>query len=544
MSTTDFLSPQNLSGELLPLLGGMLSGQTENETLAKILSPCLLSSDSDFNAVIIVRSSEPFQIIPYDPYEFFENGEVLQSEIYEKLPALLRILEIHLTPLETASIPPELRLDFIQNMATIEYILHPIITSSGIAGVLLNTKTKGSFSEKNKTAMADFASLASFILSFSKRVEALKAVEAKESLTKRLDIMGKVAGTMAHDINNLLSGIFGSLELLDSFVDEPDANRLIEIIRDCALKAKDLTHGLLSYGRTSPKRWKKINVEKLLNELRDYVSQSFPNTVDFNIRLDKDINNMTGNHTQIYQVLLNLCVNAKDALNENGGSITVSARNLTVDSMNATEFPALEFGRYIHLIVEDSGNGIEPENVQKLFEPYFTTKRAKGGSGLGLYIVYNIVQAHQGTIEVESELSRGTRFDCYFPATIVPEIPVKKADIIMLIEDDPIISDLLAELFESHDYEVIKIASAFEGVRILTEEIKVSVIISDYHLSDMDGYAFTSQIRSLGIEEPVIITTGDNSVVKSDIFAPLSRVKVLLKPFEFEDLLDTVKELA
>ncbi len=544
MSTTDFFSPQNLSDELLPLLGGMLSGLTDNETLAKILPPCLLASDSDFSAIIVTRNREQFEIIAYDPYELFENGDVFQGEILEKLPALLRMLEIHHSPIETASIPPEMRLEFIEDMAAIQYIIHPITTVNGIAGVLFNAKTQSSFSEKNRTSIAEFASLAAFIFAFSKKVEILKATEAKESLTKRLDIMGKVAGTMAHDINNLLSGIFGSLELLTSFVDEPDANRLIEIIRDCALKAKDLTHGLLSYGRTSPKRWEKIQVEKLLAELREYVSQSFPKTIDFSIRLERDINTMTGNHTQIYQVLLNLCVNAKDALGENKGAITVSARNLTVDSMNATEFPSFEFGKYIHFIVEDTGNGIEPENVQKLFEPYFTTKRAKGGSGLGLYIVYNIIQAHQGTIEVESEPAKGTRFDCYFPATIIPETQVKTADIIMLIEDDPVISDLLAELFESHDYEVIKIASAFEAIRILTEELKVSIVISDYHIEDMDGYAFTSQIRSLGIEVPIIITTGDSSVINSNIFSPFDHVKTILKPFEFEDLLDTVRELA
>jgi len=120
---------------------------------------------------------------------------------------------------------------------------------------------------------------------------------------------------------------------------------------------------------------------------------------------------------------------------------------------------------------------------------------------------------------------------------------VKKADIIMLIEDDLVISDLLAELFESHDYEVIKIISASEAVRILTEELKVSLIISDYHLADMDGYAFTSQIRGLGIEVPVIITTGDNNVASSDIFGPFKNLRVLLKPFEFEELLDIVREL-
>ena len=253
---------------------------------------------------------------------------------------------------------------------------------------------------------------------------------------------------------------------------------------------------------------------------------------------------MSGDYTQIYQILLNLCVNAKEAQNNNSGTITVSARNLTVDSSNAIEFPALEFGKYIHFVVEDTGKGIEPENIQKLFEPYFTTKRAKGGTGLGLYIVYNIIQAHQGTIEVESHPPRGTRFDCYFPAVISLPMQVKKSEIIMLVEDEIVICDLLAELFESQDYDVIKVSTASEAIRVLTEELKVSVIVTDYHLEDMDGYAFASQIRNLGMDIPIIVTTGDSNVANSNIFSPFPRVKVLPKPFEFEDLLSAVQQIS
>jgi CheY-like chemotaxis protein len=113
----------------------------------------------------------------------------------------------------------------------------------------------------------------------------------------------------------------------------------------------------------------------------------------------------------------------------------------------------------------------------------------------------------------------------------------------MLVEDEIVICDLLAELFESHDYDVIKVPTASEAIQVLTEELKVSIIITDYHLEDMDGYMFTSQIRNLGIDIPVIITTGDSNLVNSNIFSPFSRVKILSKPFEFEELLSTVQKL-
>jgi signal transduction histidine kinase/CheY-like chemotaxis protein len=544
MSTTDYFSPQNYSEDLLMLLGGILSGTPIEETLRKILSACLLASDSDFDALIITPKGQPFQIITYDPFEFFENTEVFQHEILYKIPALLRMLEISPGALETWNIPPELRFEFVQKLASIEYVIHPVICSSEISAILLSAKLKEKFSAENKASIANFASLISFIFNFIKKAEAIKTVEAKESLSKRLDIMGKVAGAMAHDINNLLSGIFGSLELLNFYIDNPEANRLIEIIRDCALKAKDLTRGLLSYGKTSQKKWEKIHLEKLLFELKEYATQTFPKTVDFSLRIDRDINSMNGNYVQLYQVLLNLCVNAKEALNNNTGAITVSARNLVVDSCNATEFPSLEFGKYIHLVVEDNGTGIKPDDIPNLFEPYFTTKRTKGGAGLGLYIVYSIVQAHQGTIEVESLPSKGTRFDCYFPASLSPQEKVKNSKIIMLIEDEVVIGGILSELFESHDYDVINLTSASEAIKVLTEELKVSVIITDYHLNDMDGFSFTTQVRELGIQIPVIVTTGDSNVLKSNIFAPFCDVKLILKPFEFEDLLNTVQQIA
>ena len=185
MSTTDYLAPKNLFNDLLPLLGGILSGESASDIFHKLLPPCLLSTNSDFTALILTPAGQPPQIITYDPYEFFENAEILQNEINTKIPAILRMLEIYPEPLETANIPPELRFDFIQELESVQYFIYPIVGTSGILGLLINAKLKGLFSASDKTFVSDFVSLVSFIMSFRKKYEASKAAEAKESLNKR-----------------------------------------------------------------------------------------------------------------------------------------------------------------------------------------------------------------------------------------------------------------------------------------------------------------------------------------------------------------------
>ena len=224
----------------------------------------------------------------------------------------------------------------------------------------------------------------------------------------------------------LLSSIFGSLNLLRKRVEQTEnIQKLIDNIENCSVRARDLTKGLLSFGKPTPKRKELVRPLQLLGEITKIVSQTFPKTITLTEEIDKNLYDIVGNGTEIYQVLLNLCVNAKEAINEKG-NIKIIAKNITINENNIAFLPLLQTGKYVRFSVTDDGVGIDEKHLTKIFDPYFSTKVKDTGSGLGLYVSYGIIKAHNGIIDVTSKLQSGTTFDVYIPAFEPPK--EKKAE--------------------------------------------------------------------------------------------------------------------
>ena len=255
------------------------------------------------------------------------------------------------------------------------------------------------------------------------------------------------------------------------------------------------------------------------------------------------LHNIIGNGTEIYQILLNLCVNAKESI-EGNGKIVLSGSNLLVDDSNTINYPLLDRGKFVKFSVSDTGTGIDEENLSKIFDPYFSTKQKDTGSGLGLYVSYGIIKAHKGHIDVTSSKGIGTTFDVYLPV-FEPQKSIKPREsdkIIMLADDEEMLSDLLAEMLESSGYYVIKVRSGEEVITVLTEELKVDLLIIDYNMPAMNGLECIAKIRSLNFKLPVILSTGSISFEDED----LKRYKVskkIMKPYEFDTMLSTIKQL-
>ncbi len=349
---------------------------------------------------------------------------------------------------------------------------------------------------------------------------------------------------MAHDFNNLLSSIFGSLHLLRNRVPESEnVFRLIDNIENCSVRARDLTKGLLSFGKPTAKRKEIVMPNFLLSEISKVVTQTFPSTITLEEKISEGLHNILGNGTEIYQILLNLCVNAKESI-EGKGKIILSASNLLVDDSNIIEYPLLDRGKYIKFSVSDNGTGIDEDNISKIFDPYFSTKQKDTGSGLGLYVSYGIIKAHKGHIDVTSKKGSGTTFDVYLPV-FEPRESSKQKDsdkIIMLADDEEMLSELLAEMLESSGYYVIKVKSGEEALTVLTEELKVDLLIIDYNMPEMNGLECIGKIRNLNFNLPVILSSGSLRFDDEE----LSRYKVsskIMKPYEFDTMLDTIKKL-
>jgi CheY-like chemotaxis protein len=364
---------------------------------------------------------------------------------------------------------------------------------------------------------------------------------------QKLETIGKLSSGMAHDFNNLLSSIFGSLNLLKKRVPQKEnVIRLIDNIENCSVRARDLTKGLLSFGKPTPKRKELIKPNILLGEIIKVISQTFPKKVSLQYDLQDNLYDVLGNATEIYQVLLNLCVNAKEAMDENGGTITLKAFNVTVNNKNIINYPLLNKGNYVCFYVKDDGSGIGEDNLQRIFDPYFSTKEKETGSGLGLYVVYGIIKAHNGHVDVTSKLNGGTQFDVYLPSyeptKVARTIPSDK--IILVADDEIMLRDLLSELLESNGFTVIRVVSGVEALKVLTEEIKVDLIILDYNMPEMNGLECITEIRKFNKSIPIILSSGSLGLNGHQIdMKKMGINSIVNKPYEFDTMLATIQEL-
>ncbi len=375
----------------------------------------------------------------------------------------------------------------------------------------------------------------------------LVSTELEDSLlqSQKMETIGKLASGMAHDFNNLLSSIFGSLNLLKrKLTDRVDVKYLVENIESCSIRATDLTKGLLNYGKPTPRRKTPVNPADLLNELLKVIKETFPDEITIEHNFNHSIQNIMGNSTEIYQVLMNLCINAKEAI-KNDGIISVEAKNILIDEDNQADFPVLAKGRYVRFSVLDNGEGISEQNLKKIFDPYFSTKKKDTGSGLGLYVTYGIIKAHNGHIEVTSEIGEGTRFDIYIPSFEKPteESQTKTEKIILLADDEIMLRDLLAELLESYDYQVVCVQNGSEVLKVLTEEIKADLLIIDFNMPEMDGLTCIRKLRNNNLKIPTVLSTGSASAANDNEISGLQIDAVLTKPYEFEQMLEVVQKL-
>ena len=415
-----------------------------------------------------------------------------------------------------------------------------------LASIIIGRK-RSTFSEVDADNAEQFAALLSFTISNNKTRELNTALESRLLQSQKLETIGKLSSGMAHDFSNLLSSIFGSINLLKKRIsDKEDAYRLLDNIENCSIRARDLTRGLLSFGKPTPKRRELIKPNSLLSEISKVITQTFPAKIIFESHIEENLYDILGNGTEIYQVLLNLCVNAKEAISDKG-KIILAAENISINDSNIENHPLLEKGNYLWFSVKDTGSGIKEEDVNKIFDPYFSTKdkQSGSGSGLGLYVTYGIIKAHKGHIEVSSIISQGTTFDVYIPAfePMAEDKKVSSDKIVLLVDDETMLRDLLAELLESYGYNVIKVSSGNEALKVLTEEIKVNLAIIDYNMPEMDGLKCIDKIRELKFEMPIILSSGSIYFEKDFDYKKAGITAILSKPYEFETMLSTIQKL-
>ena len=533
--------------EMQQILAFLLKEKSLKSISDRIIERISLLSDSDFGLIYLNEKNSDTDLYFYDPNSLLKSNSEFRKNISVNFSYINKWIAINKRPLFVNNSSENIGYNLAQTLQCSSLIIAPCIFEDNILASIIVGKKNSSYKSFAANNVEQFASILAFAISSVRSRELNAALEGRLAQAQKLETIGKLSSGMAHDFNNLLSSIFGSLNLLKKRIPErEDITKLLENIENCSIRAKDLTKGLLTFGKPTPKRKELIKPNLLLQEISKVIKETFPKRISLNENFAKNLHDILGNTTEIYQVLLNLAVNAKEAIAQNG-EINLKAQNISIDDKNLMEYPLLSKGNYVWVSVSDSGSGIDEENLMRIFDPYFSTKTndTNSGSGLGLYVTYGIVKAHNGQIEVSSKIGQGTTFDVFIPSyeptKIIASSNAEK--IILLADDEIMLRDLLAELLESYGYSVIKVATGAEVIKVLTEEIKVDLAIIDYNMPEMNGLDCTKKIRELKFKFPIILSSG--SLIINDNFeiSKYGANGMIAKPYEFELMLETIKKL-
>jgi two-component system, cell cycle sensor histidine kinase and response regulator CckA len=397
------------------------------------------------------------------------------------------------------------------------------------------------------TLVRDEAGIPKSILIINTDITEKKALETKFLRSQRMDSIGALAGGIAHDLNNALAPVIMGAELLREAPDQGSREKFLDIITTNAQRATGLVKQILSFARGSGGQSGPVRLGDLTSEMAKMIQDTFSKSIRFSVNVPhKGLWIVRGDTTEFHQVLLNLCVNARDAMPE-GGRLTLSAQNVTLDAAAAAANDAAP-GRYVMISVADTGSGIPPEVLPRIFEPFFTTKKGDKGTGLGLATVAGIVKHHGGFIAIETESGKGTEFKIHLPAMDSAGIaeaaaketvlPAGHGELILVIDDEESVRELTKTTLESYGYRVVTAQNGLQGIaRFMENQEEIKLIITDTDMPQMDGMGAIRAIKEAKPDLPVIIASGskrDPAELQKTDFVHL---KYLEKPYSLDQLL-------
>ena len=369
--------------------------------------------------------------------------------------------------------------------------------------------------------------------------------------TQRLESVGRLASGIAHDLNNILSPVLLGADLLLDSVQDPGGRDLLDMIKTSSQRGAAILRQLLLFGRGEEDGHGALALEPLIRDMLKIVAETFPKNVSVQSRVAPDLPAVLGNVTHLHQVLMNLCINARDAMPA-GGRLTLDARAETVDADLAKACAAPATGPHVVLEVADTGSGIPPEILDKIFDPFFTTKPAGQGTGLGLSTVLGLVRSHRGFIRVDSRPGAGTRFRIYLPAApaegpatpaaAAAALPPGHGEGILVVDDEPAARDVVRQILERHGYRVFAVAGGAEALALYDRDpARIQLVITDLMMPGMDGAALLRHLRQSATDLKAIAMTGGLSRAEMAQALEAESAEFLLKPFGAAVLLETVR---
>ncbi|HEY3897080.1 MAG TPA: PAS domain S-box protein [Chthoniobacter sp.] len=380
-----------------------------------------------------------------------------------------------------------------------------------------------------------------------------KKLEQQFLRAQRMESIGTLAGGIAHDLNNSLSPIIMSLDLLKMRFPDPDSQELLETVSASARRGADMVKQVLSFGRGVDGRRMVVQVKHLIREIEKITNDTFPKNITVQSNVPHDLWPILGDPTQLHQVLLNLCVNARDAMAE-GGRLTLSAENAIIDEHYAGLNPDARPGPHVLLKVADTGTGIPAETQERIFDPFFTTKEIGKGTGLGLSTSLGIVKSHDGFIRVSSKVGAGTTFQIYLPAqsdtvaseqtVLEAEMPRGKGETILVIDDEAAVREICRQTLEAFGYRVVLASDGAEALSAFASKgEEIAVVLTDVAMPVMDGPATIHVLKRMNPAVRIIATSGRATQDQLSRLASLEVKHVLAKPYTAQELLIELKTI-
>ena len=383
-------------------------------------------------------------------------------------------------------------------------------------------------------------------------ITAKKQIEEQYSRHQRLESLGSLAGGVAHDLNNILTPIMMSVQLLPLTLTQidPRSRELIQMLENNVKRGSALVQQVLSFAKGIEGKRGLVQIKHLIRDIQQIATETFPKSIQIKSDVASNLWAVKGDATQIHQILLNLAINARDAMPD-GGILNLSAANLSIVSKYIREHPQARVGNYVVISVTDTGIGIPPGNLEQIFEPFYTTKAKEGGTGLGLATVINIVRNHDGFIDVVSQ-TEGTQFNVFIPATEVAQtesletiaIPKGQGELILVVDDEATIREITTASLETHDYRVITAKNGVEAVAAyVREQTEIAVVLMNMIMPDMDGATAILTLQTINPDLKILAVSGRNF---SDKFFSDRNLKIkgfLAKPYTTQALLQKIRNV-
>ncbi len=423
-------------------------------------------------------------------------------------------------------------------------------------GHLINKKKNGVLFEEevNISPVRNSAGQIINFVAVKRDVSREVSLENQLRQAMKMEAIGTLAGGIAHDFNNILAAILGYGEMARTqlLADDPVRTDIDQVIK-AGNRAKGLVKQILTFSRQGEEDFSTIQIQPVIEETLKLLRSSMPSTILIQKNIDSNCRPVLANPTQIHQVIMNLCTNAKHAMADNNGTLAISLSEISTESENFTESLQLEPGNYLDLAIGDTGSGMDKLTQLKIFDPFFTTKEIGKGTGLGLAVVHGIIKQHKGAITVESQPGQGTVFHIYLPLIdkkVLPESVIQTRELphgnerILIVDDEPTIVDLMLRMLDSLGYTTTAFTSSVKALEAYTDNPgSFDLLITDMTMPDLTGAVLAKKILTIRPDLPIILCTGFSELMDEEQAKSLGIMEFILKPILKNQLAITVRKV-